>query len=119
MRKFYGEQCTATVGRSAVADRDGVKVSAVVGIAMVAATVGRLSWIGRQRSAVPMVGVVRRSRSGSVGDGRAVVLNWSATVGDGRRCQVLPRFGSVGDGWRLRWSALSGAAGVAVGIGTA
>ena len=25
-----------------------------------------------------------------VADGRAVVLNWSATVGDGRRCQVLP-----------------------------
>ena len=60
MRKFYGEQCTATVGRSAVADRDGVKVSAVVGVADVR-----------------------------------------------------------GNGRRFRWSALSGAAGVAVGIGTA
>ena len=84
MRKFYGEQCTATVGRSAVADRDGVKVSAVVGVAMVAA----------------MVGVVRRSRFGSVGNGRA--------VGDGRRCECCrcrgrDRLAMVGgsDGRRL------------------
>ena len=56
---LIGRRCQAV----AVVDRDGVKVSAVVG-------------------------VVRRCDGR--GNGRAVVLNWSATVGDGWRCRVLP-----------------------------
>ena len=54
-----------------------------------------------------MVGVVRRLRSGSVGDGRAVVLDWSRQRSGG--CPEL-----VGNGRRFRWSAVVSAAGVAV-----
>ena len=96
-----GCECCRCRGR----DWDGLKVSAVVG-----------GCDGR-------------------GNGRAVVLDWSATVGDGRRCEccrcrgrdrdglkvsaVVGRCDGRGNGRRFRWSALSGVAGVAVGIGTA
>ena len=57
------------------------------------------------------------SRSGSVGDGRAVVLNWSATVGgsDGRRCECCRCRGRDRDG--LKVSAVVGVAMVAATVG--
>ena len=75
------------------------------------AMVGRLSWIGRQRSAVRIGWRWSGGCPGLVGNGRRF-----GSVGDGRRCQVLPVSRS-GSGRREGVGRLSGVAMVAATVG--
>ena len=95
-------ECCRCRGR----DRDGLKVSAVVGVAMVAATVGRLSGVGEAARGVGSlcaVGLEKIRAVGSQGPESVRALRWSrrwSALSGGRGSDRLATVG-VADGRRL------------------